>query len=69
MNFKEDVMVCYCEKVFKSEILAAVQNGAKNVKDVVDATGACKTASRCEELNPQKRCCAIDIMQIISAEQ
>ncbi len=61
----DDALVCYCEKVSVGTMKEAIKNGAKNVKDIVDATGACKSAQHCEELNPNKRCCAVDIMQLI----
>lgn len=58
-------LICYCEKVTKGQIVEAIRQGACSVKDIVDVTGACKSASRCEELNPSKRCCAIDIMELL----
>lgn len=65
LDVHEDALVCYCEEVSKKTILEAIAKGAKTVKDVVDATGACKSAAQCEELNPHKRCCAIDIMELL----
>lgn len=65
----ENDWVCYCEKVSKKEIINAIKEGAHTVKAVADATGACKSAQHCEELNPNKRCCAIDIMQLIKNYQ
>lgn len=61
----DDELICYCENVTVGEVKEAIKNGAKSVKDVADATGACKSANRCEDLNPHKRCCAVDIMKLI----
>lgn len=64
-SLHDNDLICYCEQVTKGQIVEAIQKGARSVKDVVDATGACNSASRCEELNPKKRCCAVDIMEVI----
>lgn len=35
-------------------------NGAKTLKDIQEATGAC-TGHKCSELNPTGKCCSGDI--------
>lgn len=57
-------IICYCSKVTKDEIIAAIANGAKTLEDIRKATGAC-TVGKCKQLNPQKRCCSPDIVKLI----
>lgn len=45
-------IVCYCSNVTEQEIVDAVNNGAKSLSDIMDATGAC-TVGRCKELHPE----------------
>lgn len=44
-------VVCYCAGVTKSQILEALDNGARNLDDIKQMTGAC-TIGRCKELSP-----------------
>lgn len=44
-------MVCYCSSVTKGQIIEALDNGAKNLADIKEMTGAC-TLGRCKELSP-----------------
>lgn len=62
-------LVCFCERITKAQIEAAIDAGASSVAGVSKATGACKSADRCEELNPKKHCCAMDIMEIIKIKK
>ena len=39
-------MVCYCAGVTKAQILEALDNGARNLNDIKQMTGAC-TIGRC----------------------
>ncbi len=47
-------LVCYCSRVSKGEILAAMRAGAKTLEDIKRATGACREG-RCKELSPRGR--------------
>ena len=49
---KNDEIVCYCSNVTKGQIIEAMENGAKNLKDIRRMTGAC-TVGRCKELSPR----------------
>lgn len=57
-------LVCYCDNVTKGQILAAMEQGAKTLKDIKQMTGAC-TSCRCAELNPSGKCCAQDIALVM----
>ena len=57
-------IICYCGNVFKSEIETAIIKGAKTIKDIQDATGAC-TGNQCKEFNPKGRCCSIEILAML----
>ena len=61
MLFTEDIlmaplseMVCYCSKVSKGQILAAIQEGARSLEAIKTTTGAC-SMGKCKELSPRKR--------------
>jgi bacterioferritin-associated ferredoxin len=53
-------IICYCGNVTKSDIEAAIFKGARRLKDIQKATGAC-LGNRCKEVNPKGRCCATEI--------
>lgn len=57
-------LVCYCDNVTKGQILAAMEQGARTLKDIKQMTGAC-TSCRCAELNPSGKCCAQDIALVM----
>jgi len=57
-------VVCYCATVTKGEIVSAVQNGASSPQEIHEATGA-GFGGRCMELNPRRRCCHSDIVQLV----
>ena len=59
-----DEIICYCKQVTKSEILKAVQNGAKTLKDIHETTGACY-GNNCKELNPSGKCCSSAINALL----
>lgn len=59
----EGEYVCYCNKVTKQEILAAIESGAKDVKEVIAMTGAMQN-SNCKVNNPKGRCCYQDIVAV-----
>jgi NAD(P)H-nitrite reductase large subunit len=61
MDFTEDIRnapdaetVCYCNKISKSQIIAAKTAGAKTLEDIKQMTGAC-IQGRCKETSPRKR--------------
>ncbi len=61
---KPDEIICYCKGVSRTEIVKAIEKGAKSVKDIQRMTNAC-TGNKCKELNPKGRCCLGDIIQIL----
>lgn len=56
--------VCYCKNVTKSEIVEALKKGSNSLKEIQQVTNAC-TGNECEKLNPEGRCCSIDIQELI----
>jgi len=54
LNAPLNEMVCYCSKVTKGRILAAIQEGARSLEAIKTATGAC-SMGKCKELSPRKR--------------
>jgi bacterioferritin-associated ferredoxin len=58
-------LICYCKNVSKTEIETAILKGAKTLKDIQESTGAC-TGSQCKELNPNKRCCSVEILTMLN---
>lgn len=55
--------VCYCDLVIEDDIVEAMKNGAKTVKEVIDFTGAMKN-SNCAVNNPKGVCCYSDIVAV-----
>lgn len=48
---------CYCSKVTEEQVInAVVKDGAENMKDVLELTGAMKNA-QCQKNNPLGKCC------------
>lgn len=58
--------VCWCSRVTKGTILAAIRQGATTLGAVRAATGAC-TVGRCQELSPRGRCCSHEIRLLLAA--
>lgn len=56
--------ICYCDKVTKGDIVAAILAGAKTLKEVVAVTGA-MAHPNCQGNNPKGICCGNDIMEVI----
>lgn len=57
--FKKDAnpkYACYCSKVTEEEVIEAVRNGAKDMKEVLKITGAMRN-SDCQNKNPLGSCC------------
>jgi bacterioferritin-associated ferredoxin len=59
-----DEIICHCKQVTKSEIEKAISDGAKNLKDIQELTGAC-TGNQCKELNPSGECCSLKIFALL----
>ena len=62
-----DEQVCWCSGVNKRTILGALSNGARNMDDIRQMTGAC-TQGRCKEFSPRGRCCSIELITLLDAE-
>lgn len=60
--------ICYCKNVSKAEVKTAMLNGAKTLKDIQEATGAC-TGNQCMEVNPNKRCCSVEILAMLNSNE
>ena len=58
-------IICYCKTVTGKEIKDAMSKGAKTLKDIQVATGAC-TGNKCSELNPSGKCCSDDIKLLLN---
>jgi bacterioferritin-associated ferredoxin len=56
--------VCWCSDVSKRSIMEAVQDGARNMADIRQMTGAC-ILGRCTELSPRGRCCSNEIKMLL----
>lgn len=67
--FKKDAdpkYICYCNRVTEQMIFDAVINdGAKDMKDIVRLTGAMKNG-KCETNNPLGKCCGPVILETIA---
>ena len=57
---------CYCSKVTQEDVIKAVVKGARDVKTVVELTGAMKS-SNCLKNNPTGKCCHNEIQRIIDS--
>jgi len=67
--FKKDAnpkYLCYCNQVTEQQIIDAVINdGAKDMKDIIRLTGAMKNG-KCEINNPLGKCCSPFIQETIN---
>ncbi|WP_418966218.1 (2Fe-2S)-binding protein [Cetobacterium sp.] len=43
----ENTMICYCKGVTLGKVLAAIENGATTLMEVIDTTGAASGCGRC----------------------
>ena len=57
-------LICYCDNVTKGQIIAAMEAGAKTLRDIKEMTGAC-CSCKCAEMNPSGKCCAQDIAKVM----
>lgn len=57
--------VCYCNQVTENDIKDAITQGAKNVQEVIQITGAMKN-SNCAVNNPKGTCCYSDIVYVFN---
>ena len=60
----DETLVCFCSQVDKGTVVAAIQNGATDVKTLQEKTNA-GVGGRCKELNPRGRCCHPDINELL----
>ena len=42
---QNDQIICYCDNVTKGQILEAMEQGAKTLRDIKRMTGACTTCN------------------------
>ncbi len=67
--FKKDAnpkFICYCNQVTEQQIVDAILNdGARDIKDIIRLTGAMKNAN-CEINNPLGKCCSPFIKEVIN---
>lgn len=67
--FKKDAYpkyICYCNQVTEQQIINAVlEDGAKDMKDIIRLTGAMKNG-KCEINNPLGKCCSPIIQETIN---
>lgn len=67
--FKKDAnpkYICYCNEVTEQQIInAVINNGAKDIKDIIRLTGAMKNG-KCEINNPLGKCCSPFIQEAIN---
>ena len=58
--------ICYCNRVTEEQIINAVKNkAAKNMKDIIQLTGAMKDG-KCEVNHPTGKCCSSIIQETIN---
>ncbi|KIE45529.1 BFD-like [2Fe-2S] binding domain protein [Clostridium argentinense CDC 2741] len=58
--------ICYCNQVTEEQIVNAIlNNGAKDIKDIIKITGAMKNG-KCEINNPLGKCCGPIIQETIN---
>lgn len=58
--------ICYCNQVTEEQIINAVLNdGAKDLKDIIRLTGAMKNGN-CKVNNPLSKCCGPNIQEVIN---
>lgn len=56
--------ICYCNQVTEEEMIQGINNGAKNLKDLIRITGAIKNCN-CELNHPTGKCCSTQINEIL----
>ncbi|MBO8125775.1 MAG: (2Fe-2S)-binding protein [Firmicutes bacterium] len=61
----DNVPLCYCHGVTRSQIKTAWQKGAKTFAELVKVTGVAKGGCRCQYENPAGRCCSEAIKQYL----
>lgn len=55
-DYSDKVPVCYCSNLTRGEIMKAVKNGCKHIKDVQKYTKK-NITGLCRERNPLGKCC------------
>ena len=57
--------ICFCKGISREAIVRSIRKGARTLKDIQAATGAC-TGNRCKELNLKGTCCSADINRLLA---
>ena len=65
MNNDKNHLICYCKQISYHLVIKAIQDGAKTLKEVQQATTAC-TGNECKNLNPKGVCCSVDILPLLA---
>lgn len=60
----DETLVCYCKRVDKRTIIAAIKDGNNSLAEIKKTTKAC-TGDSCRETNPSGLCCARDIRGLL----
>ena len=55
--------ICYCDRVTEEDIIRAMENGARSLKEIKAATGAMSHCD-CANKNPKGTWCSADIMRV-----
>lgn len=61
---ENESVVCYCRRVTKKQIVDAIEKGANSLEAISELSGA-GSGNQCLQLNPLKRCCHSDIIQLL----
>jgi glycerol-3-phosphate dehydrogenase len=57
-------VICHCKNVTKYDIIAAIDEGARNIDDIKSKTAAC-TGDPDRTLNPSGRCCCGEVQEML----
>lgn len=64
LDAADEETVCYCRRVTKKTVVAAITAGAETVQELVSRTGAGKGVE-CKKIHPDKRCCHPDLKKLL----
>ena len=59
--------ICYCDQVTEQDVLDAIGNGARTVRQVCQMTGA-MTHCDCKNKHPNGTCCSADILHLLKKQ-
>lgn len=66
MNWKDapvTKIICHCEKVTKKKIIVAINQGARSLDGIREATGAC---AHCREQDPSCMDCRAEVAEMLA---